>query len=357
MTTVRRLTQYVPLTHAEFRRRFFERFHDPVFDEVKDELEKVCELAWDGYIKYRKSPRTQAAGPEFSQPDFQLPVEWLQTRKTIRDAELKQKNPASRSRVLIVSGATRSEHTCPGEVSKTRRLADQAAKTIEAHAGFEVDLLDVSHLADEPWKVIHPCKACVSTAMPLCHWPCSCYPNHAMGQTNDWMAEIYPRWVAAHGVFVLCPVHWYQAPASLKLMIDRLVCADGGNPDPTTTHGKDPAAAKALELGGWPYPRHLAGRAFAVVAHGDSQGHEGVREALVEWLSSIGMHQAGTSAAVDTLIGYYEPYATSHDKLDAQRDVFVLVENAAHSLVNRVRAMRSGDWRAPDAGLKNPRQK
>jgi multimeric flavodoxin WrbA len=357
MTTVRRLTQYVPLTHAEFRRRFFERFYDPVFDQVKSELDKVCELAWDGYIKYRKSPRTQAAGSEFSQPDFQLPVEWLQTRKTIRDAELKQKNPASHSRILIVSGATRSEHTCPGEVSKTRRLADHAAKTIEAQAGFEVDLLDVSHLADEPWKVIHPCKACVSTAMPLCHWPCSCYPNHAMGQTNDWMAEIYPRWVAAHGVFVLCPVHWYQAPASLKLMMDRLVCADGGNPDPTTTHGKDPAAAKALELAGWPYPRHLAGRAFAVIAHGDSQGHEGVREALVEWLASIGMHQAGTSAAVDTLIGYYEPYATSHDKLDEQRDVFVLVENAAQSLVNLVRAMRAGDWRAPNAGLKNPRQK
>ena len=354
---MRRLTQYVPLTRAEFRRRFFERFDDPAFDAVQAELEKVFEIAWDGYIKYRKSPRTQAAGPEFSDPAFALPVEWLQTRSAIREAEKRQRDASSSSRILIVSGATRSEHTCPGEVSKTRRLADHAAKTIEAQAGFEVDLLDVSHLADEPWKVIHPCKACVSTAMPLCHWPCSCYPNHAMGQTNDWMAEIYPRWVAAHGVLVLCPVHWYQAPASLKLMIDRLVCADGGNPDPTTTHGKDPAAAKALELAGWPYPRHLAGRAFAVIAHGDSQGHEGVREALVEWLSSIGMHQAGTSAAVDTLIGYYEPYATSHDKLDQQRDVFVLVENAARSLVNLVRAMRAGDWRAPDAGLKNPRQK
>ena len=357
MTTVRRLTQYVPLTRAEFRRRFFERFYDPAFDAVQAELDKVFEIAWDGYIKYRKSPRTQAAGPEFSDPAFELPVEWLQTRKNIKEAQRRQESPSSPSRVLIVSGATRSEHTCPGEVSKTRRLADHAAKIIEAQAGFEVDLLDVSHLADEPWKVIHPCKACVSTAMPLCHWPCSCYPNHAMGQTNDWMAEIYPRWVAAHGVFVLCPVHWYQAPASLKLMMDRLVCADGGNPDPTTTHGKDPAAAKALELAGWPYPRHLAGRAFAVVAHGDSQGHEGVREALVEWLASIGMHQAGTSAAVDTLIGYYEPYATSHDKLDEQRDVFVLVANAAQSLANLVRAMRAGDWRAPDDGLKNPRQK
>ncbi len=53
------------------------------------------------------------------------------------------------------------------------------------------------------------------------------------------MAEIYPKWVAAHGVMIVCPVNWYQAPSSLKLMIDRLVCADGGNPDPTSTHMKD----------------------------------------------------------------------------------------------------------------------
>jgi len=356
MTPVRKLTQYVPLTREEFRRRFFEKFYDPAFDDVQDELEKVCERAWDGYIKYRKSPRTQAAGGEFADPAFQLPVEWLRTRTAIREAETRQKDPAAPSRILIVSGATRSEHTCPGEASKTRRLAEHARKQVEA-AGFEADFLDLARLADEPWKVIHPCKACVSTSMALCHWPCSCYPNHAMGQTNDWMAEIYPRWVAAHGVFVLCPVHWYQAPASLKLMIDRLVCADGGNPDPTTTRGKDPARAKALELAGWPYPRHLAGRAFAVLAHGDSQGHEGVRESLGEWLTSIGMVQAGASASVDTLIGYWEPYATSHDKLDAQPETFVQVDHAAKSLVNMVRDMRSGAWQAPDAGLRNPRQK
>jgi multimeric flavodoxin WrbA len=356
MTTVRKLEQYVPLSRDEFRRRFFERFYDPAFDEVRSELEKVCERAWDGYIQYRKSPRTQPAGAEFSDPAFALPVEWLKTRNEIRRAQERQADPASRPRVLVVSGATRSEHTCPGEASKTRRLAEHAREPLEA-AGFEVDFLDLSRLADEPWKVIHPCKACVSTSMPLCHWPCSCYPNHAMGQTNDWMAEIYPRWVAAHGVLVLCPVHWYQAPASLKLMIDRLVCADGGNPDPTTTRGKDPARAKALELAGWPYPRHLAGRAFAVVAHGDSQGHEGVREMLCDWLSAIGMVQAGASAAVDTLIGYWEPYATSHDKLDAEPGIFTLVENAAKSLIALVRDMRSGKHHAPDAGLVNPRQK
>src|SRR5262245_12239930 len=356
MTTVRRMTEYVPLTREEFRKRFFERFYDPAFDDVKAELEKVFERAWDGYIKYRKSPRTQAAGADFSDPAFKLPVEWLHARKMIREAEAKQKNAASASRILVVCGATRSEHTCPGEVAKTRRLASHAAKVLEEQA-CEVDLLELSHLADEPWKVIHPCKACVSTSMPLCHWPCSCYPNHAMGQTNDWMAELYPRWVAAHGVFVLCPVHWYQAPASLKSMIDRLVCADGGNPDPTTTHGKDPALAKAIELDGWPYPKHLAGRAFAVAAHGDAAGPETLRRLLSEWLTDIGLIQAGPSSVFDAWIGYYKPYATSHEELDADPDTFVRVKNAALSLAELVRQIRAGEYHRPDEHVRPPHQK
>jgi len=44
---------------------------------------------------------------------------------------------------------------------------------------------------------------------------------------------------------IITPVNWYQAPSGLKSMIDRLVCADGGNPDPTSTHGKTPEEAKA----------------------------------------------------------------------------------------------------------------
>src|SRR5206468_2353987 len=118
------------------------------------------------------------------------------------------------------------------------------------------------------------CKSCVSTAMPLCHWPCSCYPNYSLDQTGDWMNEIYPLWVAAHGILIVTPVNWYHVPGGLKAMMDRLVCADGGNPDPTSTHGKNADEAKALELKGWPYPRHLAGRHFGLIVHGDSVGAE-----------------------------------------------------------------------------------
>ena len=197
---VRKQANYVPLTREQFRGRFLERFYDPAFDDVQAELEKVCERAWQGYIDYRKSPRSRAAGPGFQDPAHPLPLEWLQARERIGEAQKRHDDPSSPSRVLVVNGSTRTEHSCPGEISKTLRLAEHVQRTLAALPGFEVDLLSVSDLADQPWKVIHPCKACVSTSMALCHWPCSCYPNHALGQTNDWMNELDPRWVAAHGV-------------------------------------------------------------------------------------------------------------------------------------------------------------
>jgi multimeric flavodoxin WrbA len=352
---IRRQDKYVPLTRDEFQRRFTERFDDPAFDAVRTEIDRVGEIAWDGYIKYRKSPRTRAAGAGFKDPSQKVAVEWLEARAAIRAAEKKQKDPGTKSRVLVVNGSSRSEHSCPGEMSKTRRLAQHAQKVIAGH-GFDTDFLDMAKLTDEPLRVIHPCKTCVSTAMPLCHWPCSCYPNHAMGQVNDWMNELYPRWTAAHGVMILTPVNWYHSSSSLKLMIDRLVCADGGNPDITTTGGKDPKLAKRLELAGWDYPRHLAGRAFAVITHGDAAGPETLRRQLSDWLSEMGLVQAGGMGAQDLYIGYYEPYATSHQDLDADPDVFVDVENAATSLCNAVKALRSG-WRPPDHGLREPRPK
>jgi multimeric flavodoxin WrbA len=242
-------------------------------------------------------------------------------------------------------------------MSKTYRFATLARELVAAETGFEADFLDLSRLTSEYGRTIHPCKACVSTAMPLCHWPCSCYPNHAMGQTGDWMAELYPRWAAAHGVMILCPVNWYQAPSVLKLMIDRLVCADGGNPDPTTTHGKDPRRAKELELRGWSYPKHLAGRVFSVVVHGDAAGAGALRRSLVDWLTDMQLVPAGPQAQLDRYIGYFEPYATSHDDLDADRDVHEEVRNAARELVNAVKRMRAGKLPRTDKGLKRTREK
>ncbi len=359
MTTikVRKGMPSVALSKAEFTERFKARFFDPIYADKARDIEALIEPAWRSYHDYHKSPVTRKAGKGFADPAYELSVDWLAAHDSIRSAEREQRDRKSPSRILIINGSMRSDQSCPGEMSKSWRLVSLARKIIEAERGFAVDVLDLSLLASEYGRVIYPCKACVSTAMPLCHWPCSCYPNHAIGQVSDWMNEIYPMWVRAHGILIVTPVNWYQAPAGLKAMIDRLVCADGGNPDPTTTHGKDPRAAKLLERKGWPYPRHLAGRLFSVIVHGDASGTENLRRILTDWLTDMGLIAASPKALLDRYIGYYKDYATSHDDLDVDRDFQEEVRNAARALVNAVTLQRKGELKRADAGIKEPRPK
>jgi len=345
------------LPEDQFRRRFLSQFAGPSFDPLSDELDRVAQAAWTEYAAHRKSPQTRKAGPEFANPDYDLSVEWLQAREAIGAAQRLHDDRAGPARFLLVNASPRTEHTCPGEMSKSYRLVELARKVLAGQAGTEVELLDLSRLTSEYGRHIHPCKGCFSTASALCHWPCSCYPNHSLGQTQDWMNEIYPMWVAAHGIMIITPVHWYQVSSPLKLMMDRLVCADGGNPDPTRTHGKHADEAKAIELAGWGYPRHLEGRLFAVVVHGDVEGAENVRRSICDWLSFMHLCQAGPKAALDRYIGYWRPYAGSHLELDADQAVQEEVRNAARTLLEAVRQTRAGRQLAAGMRLAAPRQK
>ncbi len=236
---------------------------------------------------------------------------------------------------------------------KSFRLAKLAQETLE-RASFEADLLDLSQITSDRDLHIYPCKGCVSTAMPLCHWPCSCYPNHSLGMVNDWMNEIYERFAACHGVIFVTPVYWYQVSSPLKLMMDHLVCPDGGNPDPTSTHGKDPAEAKHLEFDGCDYPKHLAGRAYGIVVHGDVAGIEGSRRALTDWLDWMGLVGSGAKSRLDRFIGYYEPYATSHASPDRDTALQREVANVAEAVVTSVQQVRAGQTE-PDRDLDTPR--
>jgi multimeric flavodoxin WrbA len=171
------------------------------------------------------------------------------------------------------------------------------------------------------------------------------------------MAEIYEKWVAAHGVVIMTPVYWYQAPSVLKLMMDRLVCADGGNPDPTSTHGKRAREAKDIELRGWPYPKHLAGRVYGLVVHGDVAGTETVRRALSDWLDWMGFIDAGAKSQLDRFVGYYETYAASHEALDRDEAMQEEVRNVARAVSEAVALLRQGRLSIPDAKLKALRPK
>jgi multimeric flavodoxin WrbA len=330
----------VDLDHAEFIKRAKAVFDAPAFDSHQKEVDLVTELLFQEYDQSRKSPRTAPAGAEFQKPAQELAIDWLQAHEALKVAQKEHDSNLTDPTILLINGSPRSDNTCPGELSKTHRLCERAINIFKNEENskepMKVEYLDLSRVTSEYGKTIHPCKGCVSTAMPLCHWPCSCYPNHALGQTHDWMNEIYPMWMRAHGVMIITPVHWYSPPSVLKLMMDRMVCADGGNPDPTSTDGKEPKLAKKLELRGWDYPRHLKGRNFSVIAHGDTEGVMNVKQAIVSWLNDMGLVSAGSQAELDRMIGYYRPYATSHDDLDQDRDLFLEVENAAHLLRHSV---------------------
>lgn len=354
---VRRGMPSPKLERDEFTRRFLERFTDPGYEPVRNELGRIAAIAWDAYREGRKAPRTRKAGEGYADPTYDLSIDWLDAKAAIEQARARFADRDQKPRLLLINASSRSEHTCPGEMSKSYRLLEIAHDAVKVTGQLETEILDLSRLASEYGRHIHPCKACFSTAAALCHWPCSCYPNHGLGQTQDWMNDIYPMWVAAHGVMIITPVNWFDASSPLKLMIDRLVCADGGNPDPTRTQGKNAALAKEIELAGWPYEQQLKGRLFSVVAHGDVEGAENVRRSLGDWLRAIGMQSAGGTAEIDRYIGYWKPYATNHAELDADTAVQQEVRNAALTLTSAVLAKRSGLLADAGESLESPRRK
>ena len=344
------------LDEATFRARFLSRFADPAFGPLAGELDRIAGAAWDAYSHGRKSPKTRLAGPGYADPTYDLALDWIAAKAAVEAAQARHDDPGGPCRVLLINGSSRSEHTCPGEMSKSWRLVEIAREAL-AKQDIQVRVLDLSRLASEFGREIHPCKACFSTAPALCHWPCSCYPNYSLGQVHDWMNEIYPLWVEAHGVMIITPVNWYQVTSPVKLMMDRLVCADGGNPDPTLTHGKQADEAKALEMKGWDYPKHLEGRVFSVVVHGDVEGAENVRRSLSDWLRFMDLSSAGVNAELDRYIGYWKPYATGHDELDADVAIQTEVRNAALTLAEAAHANHSGKLLHAGRDLEPPRQK
>lgn len=334
------------MSRAAFHDRFIARFHDPAFRAEDEAFVRLEAISWDAYSSARKSPVTEKAGTGFADPDYDLSVEWRSASDRIKAAQARQSDPATASRVLIVNASARNDYTCPGEMSKSFRLGKLARQTLERNA-CEVDFLDLSRLSSDRDLHIHSCKACVSTAMPLCHWPCSCYPNHSLGRVNDRMNEIYERFAACHGVLFVTPVDWYQVSSPLKLLMGRLVCADGGNPDPTSAHGKKPDQAKRIELAGSDYPKQLAGKVYGVVVHGDVASIEGSRRALTDWLDWMGLIESGAKSSLDRFIGYYEPYATSHSTLDCDEDMQKEAVNMANAVTVCVNQIRYGR-REPD---------
>ena len=78
---------------------------------------------------------------------------------------------------------------------------------------------------------------------------------------------------------------------------------------------------------------------------------------LADWLRFMKLKPAGPSAELDRYIGYWKPYATSHDELDADKDIQEEVRNAGRTLLRAVQEQRSGKLIDAGEGLESVRQK
>ena len=147
-------------------------------------------------------------------------------------------------RVLVISGSNRRQYNCPGVDSKSRTLLFRMADRLPQD--WEIDLEDLGNVYGR--ERIQSCNACVSTSMALCVWRCSCYERNSKAEPDlMWRPGhvLSPRPCLCVGI--IAPINWYGPPSNLKLMFDRLVCMNGGNPREDLIDHKDPEKAEALE--------------------------------------------------------------------------------------------------------------
>lgn len=177
-------------------------------------------------------------------------------------------------RVLIIAGSQRRLHSCPGLDSKARALMQRMAAMLPA--GWQIDTEDIGNEHGKP--KIQSCNACVSSSMALCVWPCNCYGPQSDNQPDLlWNLDLYARLARADAWAIIGPVNWYAPSSNIKLLFDRLVCMNGGNPRPDLIDKKDTLKAQALERSPlWQEisRNHLSGRTAGFFCYGDDGGNE-----------------------------------------------------------------------------------
>jgi hypothetical protein len=77
---------------------------------------------------------------------------------------ISQCRPDTPPRILLINGSSRSEHTRPGEMSKSFRLAEIARAAL-AERGASVQCLDLSRFASEYGRISIPARH-VSRPLP-----------------------------------------------------------------------------------------------------------------------------------------------------------------------------------------------
>ncbi len=177
-------------------------------------------------------------------------------------------------RVLLLAGSQRSREGCSRTDSHAAALMRRMASRLPAT--WQVDVEDLANVHGR--ARIQPCNACASVSMALCVWPCNCYrAGDPVEPDLLWDRDLYARLERAMAWAIVGPINWNAPSSNLKLLFDRLVCMNGGNPRPDLIDGKDPERAVALErspLWSQLSRNHLEGRTAAFFCYGDEGGGE-----------------------------------------------------------------------------------
>jgi hypothetical protein len=177
-------------------------------------------------------------------------------------------------RVLVIAGSQRRQYNCPGVDSKSRALMLRMAGRLPQ--AWEIDYEDLANVFGR--EAIRPCNACVSTSMALCVWPCNFYEKDSHKEPDlMWNLDLYARLDLADAWAFVGPINWYGPTSNLKLMFDRLVCMNGGNPREDLIEHKNPELAMRLEHAPqWKEIalNHLEGRTAAFFCYGDDAADE-----------------------------------------------------------------------------------
>ena len=102
---------------------------------------------------------------------------------------------------------------------------------------------------------------------------------------------------------------------------------------------------RVLEMAGWAYQQHLSGGVYGLIVHGDVAGTE-------EWMGVI---DDGAQVRVDSYIGYFEPYSTSHDALDADEPTQEEARNVIRAVAKAAAELRASRLQAIQPKLARPR--
>ncbi len=177
-------------------------------------------------------------------------------------------------RILIIAGSQRRLKSCPGLDSKARAFMHRMVGRLPP--GWQVDHEDIGNEHGKP--KIQACNGCVSSSMALCVWPCNCYGPQSDHQPDLlWNLNLYARLARADAWAFIGPINWYAPTTNFKLLFDRLVCMNGGNPQPELIEKKNTALAQALERSPqWATlsRNHLEGRTAGFFCYGDGGGDD-----------------------------------------------------------------------------------